>query len=503
MQELLDTEDWLMEGVPLLPAFNEILSELVMLVLDACAIETDPTLLVTYISFLSLHLPDNQLIPMVTLLSSILCKRFRFLKNVLTDFSPLLSRFAQAFDMFLSGSAMPPESLTVDDLRMLCLPEDCSGDRVVYKEIVIQWDFLNSLWLLLSLSSQDYTEDVFNLVRILCPKACPIKVLDMVRREPQSIHDDNTLKYIFSGSNSGLIENVVNVATSQSLIYYVCSLGIPVANIDIMIKELIKRGITPNDELMKYVEGHCLRGSVSARKLLESWGVPNENLQGNLRDMLELPKPRRRRPSFIPPEQSMQFQHPNFSKVFLDPSATSETITYILINHDKLDKIADAIAQIIKVLKSPTDRKVFMKHLELNEFSCLLLSLLKRFSVVCGIEVDEVLVGIEETMKRSSHVLLNVLHNLTRTYSDEPHESIKQAMDALKTGTIPKDLLQSPISCDLIDIFDPELKQVMANVKPDGSNLLKHHILQRSIHRTFPESGDKFIQTLLQLKPAQ
>lgn len=486
----------------MLSTFNEILPELVILILDACAVETDPALLVSYISFLSHHLPDNQLISMVTLLSPIICQRFQFLKKILTDFSALLNRFTRAFDMFLQGTATLPDSLAADDLRRLCLPDDRSSSDVVFREVVIQWDFLNAVWLLLSLSSQDSSEDLYNLMNILCPKSCPIKVLDMVSGEPQSILGDKTLKYIFSGNNIGLVECIVSVATSPSLIYYVCSHGIPVPNIDIMIRELIKRGVTPNEEFMRYVKGHHLRGCVYATKLLEIWGVSKEELRRTLKDMLQLPKIKRKHPSFLPPQRSMALQNPDFSKVFLESSATSEIIMYFLINHNKLDKIADSINQIIRILKSPTDRKMFMKHLESNEFSCLLLSLLKRFSNPCGIKVDGVLVSIAETIKRSSRVLLSVLHDLTSSYSYKPHESICQAIQVLKTGK-PMDIFRSPIACDLIDILDPELDYVLENVKPDGSNLLRHHVLQRSIHQTHLESGRKFIQTVLQLQPSR
>ena len=485
----MGTSNWLLEGIPSLPSFSQTLSQLVVLLLDACAVETDPALLVKYISFLSHHLPDDQLVSMVTLLSSQICKRFHFLKNILTDSSTLLSRFTKAFDMFVEGVATPPTHLDVDQLRILCLTDVNQAT----KEVVIQWDFLNAIWLLLSLMSDSKGN---RLVDILLSQTTPIKIIAMATREPRPVLRDRTLQLILGGSNSLLVESIVGVASLQSLVHYLGSHGIPLANTDIIIREVLERGITPSDTLVAHVKSHLLRGCGNARRLLQVWGVSLEGMGVHLRDLVSLPKPRKRQLSCFLPEKPSAIEIPNLLKVFSDPPVTAKVILYLLTNHGNIQKCVEVVQSVLMVLKSPSDRKRLMNDLETNEYSCLLFSLLKQLAPMCGLNADPVLFGIAEIIKYSSRELLAVLKNLTHRVDDHPHESICQAIRVLKAGVTSEGLQGAPIVCDLVEVLDPELEQLVT----DKHNLLNVHVLQKAIHQSSQRTGHQLIQTILQLK---
>ena len=488
----MDTNNWLLEGIQSLPSFSDILTQLVILILDACAVETNPILLVKYISFLSHHLPDNQLISMVTLLSSIICKRFQFLQNILTDSVTLLNRFIQAFDMFVKGTAAPPDNLSIEHLRILCLPP--SNDNMSSREIIIQWDFLNALWLLLSLSAQYSTDDEHHLVSILLPHSNPVQVVAMATRESQPVLRDSTLQFILCGCNSSLVTSIVGVASLQSLIHYIGSYGVSIVNMNIIIEEIIRRGVTPGSSLIEHVKSHYLRGCTSAGRLLRQWDISFED-NNNLKAMVTLPLPKRRRQSYYVSQQTSSSESPVISHVLSDQSVTTEVIMYLLGNYGDEETCTAVTSSIISLLKSPSDRKTLLKQIESNGFSCLLLSILKRFSP--NYNINPTLLAIGDVIKQSSHVLLAVIKNLTKTFHNRSHESIQQAIQVLKTG-MTRELLNSPIKCDLIQILDPELYQLIT-IGP-RSDLLSPHILQISIHETTQRSTCHMIESVLELE---
>ena len=484
-----------MEGIPSLPTFSNILSQLVVLVLDACAVETDPGLLVKYITFLSHHLPDEQLVPMVTLLSSIICKRFLFLKNILTDSLSLLSRFRKAFDMFMQEIITPPNNLGVEDLRILCLP---SVDEAPPKEVVIQWDFLNALWLLLSLSSHYSTGDEHYLVKTLLSSSDPVKVVAMETREPQPVLKDKTLYYILCGFNSTLVKSMVEVVSLQSLLHYVGSHGVSVTNTNVIIDEIIARGVTPSQSLVDKVKSHHLRGCVSARKLLEQWGHPLGAGETSLQDLLILPKPLKRQTSHLKTDwSSVEAKFPDFLRIFSDPCVTADATIYLISNYNDSFKCVDSVRLILQVLNNPNERKSLLKDLESNEYSCILLSLLKRLAQRHSIELDSILITIMGAVKRSTTLLPSVLKNLTRYLDPQPHPSIIQAKRVLGAGVL-NEPLDRAIKCDLVEVLDPELQHV--TFVGSASSLLNVHILQKSIHQSNQKAVHQMVQKVLQLQ---
>ena len=392
--------------------------------------------------------------------------------------------------MLVNGTSSPPDHLNLEDLRILCLPAGKDDSSV--KEIIIQWDFLNALWLLLSLYS---TNDERHLVNRLLPRSNPVKVVAMTTREPQPVLRDKTLQFILCGGNSALVESIVGVASLQSLVHYIGSYGVPIANMNIILDEIIKRGFTPSGLLIEHVKSHYLRGCSSAGLLLQQWDIAFDEASENLKAMVTLPKPLRQRPSCYVPEQTLFTMSPDFTKVLSDPSVTAEVIMFLLSNYDDTQKCMQAINIILQLLKTPTDRKTLMKQLESNEFSCLLLSLLKRS--LPNIATNNTLLSIGDVIRRSSQVLLTVIKNLTKTFHDRPHEAIQQAIHVLKTDST-CNILQSPIKCDLIEILDPELTQLIST--GTHSSLLHTHILQKSIHQTTHKSVCELIKKVLQLE---
>ena len=413
-------------------------------------------------------------------LSPIVCSRFSLLKTLSLD-SSLLNIFRRYLDMFIHDKVpIPCDEYETENLKVMCIP---SVDKTC--EIVIEWKFLNALWLLLSLNTSFNDEQY--LINMLLPvdTNLMVRVVAMVTRESHPILDNVSWKYIVCGQNINLVERLVGVV-SQDMLYIHC-FGISVPNMNIILAEITKRGMGCNDSLITLVKSNYLRGCSAAKELLKIWGHSVDNI--TIQDLISTAVHSISLLNDIA-TPCVQIATPrDFTNVFSDSIVTHKVLLYLLTHYNDADTtVTEQVITLLSVIKKALGKR----ELDFTELS--LIRVVTRLALKHGntYSIDSLISSLTDINSVSkSATINNLIISLLRFLNPEQlpqHSSLLEAKQVLKTGRLYE--FEGPVSCDIKEILDPELHY-------NTGSVTNTYFLEKSIHQTSIQTVRKLIVNIV------
>lgn len=438
----LKSGEWLVNAFPSLPHFASILPRVCPLLLQACLVETNLHCLQSFILFLTRYSPQEKLYEVSIGISQIIVDRFLVIRKLFqareregetlgsdadVALSLLLSMLRVTLEKAIHSQTMPQVSSSSDFL-LVNFP---SGQKTILHTALIQ-----AIFLLLTCSPPTNQSDYTYLLDIWFP-ATPVsqpEAYTVDSKERVTLPPNTLLNYMLYANNERVVESAVQATQPQQLCAFLQLFGIPVENVEKVLKrldavvestpveEVFSEGVGDPVLLSQSIHVQMLRGVKSGMVFLTYLqglaNLPQKPLT-NITTLLELSveqtsvarqpqpihmKPEHREIPRIPQERTeqllLQIFTPSLSRIGASPQevqklradleqglknlvilnlASKVVCSTVSIETQSLNAdISGLIAALHKLITASSIRRQFLEGLVRNSFSIILLRLVTR-----------------------------------------------------------------------------------------------------------------------------
>lgn len=296
--DLSDTEDedyalseredeWLMKKLPSLPHFSAILPKISHLLLQACLVETNLKSLLSFLLFLTSHIPRELIFEFSIGISQIVVDRFSIIKKVFQPqwsgderrgkkgadvmLGSLLSMLRGSMEMAIQSQRMPQISGSCDFL-VVGFP---SGKKAIFHSALI-----HATLLLLTCPPPSQSADFDYLMDLWFPAGGQYpEAYTVENKEDTPLITKAILPHMLCSENKGVLGLSLQCAETAQLCASIEQFGIPVANMEQILKHLdglyeagkdslLEEVIDKPFQLAQFIEVQLMRGVSSGRAFL-------------------------------------------------------------------------------------------------------------------------------------------------------------------------------------------------------------------------------------------
>ena len=280
-------DEWLMKKLPSLPHFSAILPKISHLLLQACLVETNLKLLLSFLLFLTSHIPRDLIFEFSIGISQIVVDRFNIIKKVFQPrwncderrvkkgadvmLGSLLSMLRGSIEMAIQSQRMPQISGSCDFL-VVGFP---SGKKAIFHSALI-----HAIFLLLTCPPPSQSADFDYLMELWFPAGGQYpEAYTVENKEETPLITKAILPHMLCSENEGVLGLSLQCAEVAQLCASIEQFGIPVANMEWIMKHLdglceagkgdrLEEVIDKPFQLAQFIEVQLMRGVSSGRAFL-------------------------------------------------------------------------------------------------------------------------------------------------------------------------------------------------------------------------------------------